>query len=79
QDQSTTEENKNDEQQVTIDNVLDYLLAGLYEMYDGEFDKDLKTFQDPVKNEDDDWKILANNKSGHGSNVFVVTPTGLVE
>jgi len=68
-----------DEELVTRDNVFDYLFAGLDEMYDGEFDKDLITFQDPVKNEDGDWKILANNKSGHGSYVFVVTPTGLVE
>lgn len=67
------------EELVTRDNVFDYLFAGLDEMYDGEFDKDLITFQDPVKNEDGDWKILANNKSGHGSYVFVVTPTGLVE
>lgn len=79
QEQSTSEDDNNNEQQVTRDNVFDYLFAGLNEMYDGEFDKDLITFQNPTQDENGDWVIMANNKSGHGSYTFRITPDGLVQ
>lgn len=79
QTEDTNEESENN-QQVTRDNVFDYLFAGLEEIYgeDG-FDKDLITFQNPVQDENGDWDILANNKSGHGSYNFKVTSDGLVQ
>lgn len=79
QTKDTNEESENN-QQVTRDNVFDYLFAGLEEIYgeDG-FDKDLITFQNPVQDENGDWDILANNKSGHGSYNFKVTSDGLVQ
>ena len=79
QAQSTSEDDNSNEQQVTRDNVFDYLFAGLNEMYDGEFDKDLITFQNPTQDENGDWVIMANNKSGHGSYTFRITPDGLVQ
>ncbi|WRM43358.1 hypothetical protein [Staphylococcus phage LY01] len=69
---------ENNEQKVNRDNVFDYLFAGLNEMYDG-FDKDLITFQEPIQNENGDWIISANNKSGHGSYNFRVSQEGLVQ
>ncbi|MGW7911206.1 hypothetical protein [Staphylococcus xylosus] len=74
QEQSTTEEDTNDDQQVTRDNVFDYLLDDINS--EGG-DTDLITFQEPTY-ENGHWKILANNKSGHGSYVFIVEEDGTV-
>ena len=79
QEQSITEEVTKDEQQVTRDNVFDYLFAGINQNYEGGFDKSKVTFQEPTQDENGNWKIMGNNKSGHGSYVFEVTPDGLVQ
>lgn len=67
QDQATTEENTNDEQQVTRDNVFDYAIAAVNEIGDA----DLLKFQEPEYN-GSEWTINANNKSGARANTIVV-------
>ncbi|MBF7019878.1 hypothetical protein ISO99_08150 [Staphylococcus sp. 18_1_E_LY] len=55
-------------------NVFDYLLDD-FKANGG--DPSLVTFQEPTY-ENGHWKILANNKSGHGSYVFIVEEDGTV-
>ncbi|AYV00836.1 hypothetical protein HMPRNC0000_0071 [Staphylococcus aureus] len=74
QDQATTEENTNDEQQVTRDNMFDYAIAAVNEVGDA----DLLKFQEPEYNESE-WTINANNKSGAGANTIVVKDDGTVQ
>ena len=74
QEQSTTEENTNDEQQVTRDNVFDYAIAAVNEVGDAN----LLKFQEPVYS-NREWKIDANNKSGAGANTIVVKDDGTVQ
>lgn len=51
QEVSSTEEDTSDEQQVTRDNVFDYLFAGINQNYEGGFDKSKVTFQEPTQDE----------------------------
>lgn len=74
QDQATTEENTNDEQQVTRDNVFDYAIAAVNEIGDA----DLLKFQEPEYN-GSEWTINANNKSGVRANTIVVKDDGTVQ
>ncbi|AGP27049.1 Uncharacterised protein [Staphylococcus aureus] len=74
QDQATTEENTNDEQQVTRDNMFDYAIAAVNEVGDA----DLLKFQEPEYN-GSEWTINANNKSGAGANTIVVKDDGTVQ
>ncbi|WRN67089.1 hypothetical protein UM550_05065 [Staphylococcus aureus] len=74
QDQATTEENTNDEQQVTRDNMFDYAIAAVNEVGDA----DLSKFQEPEYN-GSEWTINANNKSGAGANTIVVKDDGTVQ
>ncbi|ALY24710.1 hypothetical protein SAGV51_00059 [Staphylococcus aureus] len=74
QDQVTTEENTNDEQQVTRDNMFDYAIAAVNEVGDA----DLLKFQEPEYN-GSEWTINANNKSGAGANTIVVKDDGTVQ
>lgn len=74
QEQSTTEENTNDEQQVTRDNVFDYAIAAVNEVGDAN----LLKFQEPVYS-NGEWEIDANNKSGAGAKTIVVKDDGTVQ
>lgn len=74
QDQATTEENTNDEQQVTRDNMFDYAIAAVNDVGDA----DLLKFQEPEYN-GSEWTINANNKSGAGANTIVVKDDGTVQ
>lgn len=74
QDQATTEENTNDEQQVTRDNMFDYAIAAVNEVGGA----DLLKFQEPEYN-GSEWTINANNKSGAGANTIVVKDDGTVQ
>ncbi|HCX0712245.1 TPA: hypothetical protein OYZ60_002564 [Staphylococcus aureus] len=74
QDQATTEENTNDEQQVTRDNMFNYAIAAVNEVGDA----DLLKFQEPEYN-GSEWTINANNKSGAGANTIVVKDDGTVQ
>lgn len=74
QDQATTEENTNDEQQVTRDNMFDYAIAAVNEVGDA----DLLKFQEPEYN-GSEWTVNANNKSGAGANTIVVKDDGTVQ
>ncbi|CAA4056291.1 Uncharacterised protein [Staphylococcus aureus] len=74
QDQATTEENTNDEQQVTRDNMFDYAIAAVNEVGDA----DLLKFQETEYN-GSEWTINANNKSGAGANTIVVKDDGTVQ
>lgn len=47
--------------------------------YEDRFDKSKVTFQELTQDENGNWKIMGNNKSGHGSYVFEVTQDGLVQ
>lgn len=80
--QTTSNENNTQERStqegiskvVNRNNVFDYLLDDF--KADGG-DPSLVTFQEPTY-ENGHWKILANNKSGHGSYVFIVEEDGTV-
>lgn len=76
QAQSTTEADKNDEQQVTRDNVFDYLFK--YLESEGA-DTSLIKFQEPVEDGNGNFKIAANNKSGAGSYNYEITSEGVVK
>lgn len=61
---------------VTRDNVFDYVIAAVNNTEDGDASK-LK-FYEPEK-QGSDWKVPATNKSGAGGNTFIVHQDGHVE
>lgn len=76
-EQATTNNVENSNLKVTRDNVFDYLIAGINQSEGGN--ASLLKFQEPEEQENGSWKISANNKSGVGSNTFIVRQDGVVE
>lgn len=75
--EKTTHQNEISNLKINRDNVFDYLIAGINQTEGG--DASLLKFQEPEEQEDGSWKISANNKSGVGSNTFIVRQDGVVE